>query len=190
MDINWRHESDIASKNYRCGHCGNIVASDKGYPAGQALNGLSAIIYICPHCAKPSFFHGSKQMPEVAPGNEVDHVPRDVYALYREARNCVAASAYTASVLICRKLLMNIAVSQGADENLRFIEYVSFLAENGFVPPHGKGWVDHIRKKGNEATHEIMVMGHDDASDLISFAEMLLKFIYEFPAQIPKPSEV
>lgn len=50
---------------------------------------------------------------------------------------------------------MNIAVSQGADEGLRFVEYVEYLANSGFVPPNGRGWVDHIRKKGNEATHEI-----------------------------------
>ena len=188
MDIRWNAVSNIGSRDFQCGYCGNIIASDKGYFANDRLDGLEARIYICPHCAKPSFFHGDAQQPEVAPGNEVNHVPEDVYVLYKEARNCVAASAYTASVLICRKLLMNLAVSQGADENLRFIEYVDYLADNGFVPPNGRGWVDHIRKKGNEATHEIVVMGHDDASDLISFSEMLLKFIYEFPAQVPPSS--
>jgi len=54
----------------------------------------------------------------------------------------------------------------------------------------GKGWVDHIRKKGNEANHEIVIMKKGDALDLITFIEMLLKFIYEFPSRIPpKPSE-
>jgi len=120
------------------------------------------------------------------PGNDVNSVPEKVYELYNEARKCVAVFAYTASVLICRKLLMNLAVSQGADENLRFIEYVDYLADNGFVPPNGKGWVDHIRKKGNEATHEIVLMNQEDAHELISFSEMLLKFIFEFPAKIPQ----
>jgi hypothetical protein len=45
--------------------------------------------------------------------------------------------------------------------------------------------VDHIRKKGNEATHEIALMGQADAEELIGFTEMLLKFIYEFPARVP-----
>ena len=53
---------------------------------------------------------------------------------------------------------MNIAVVQGAEEGLKFIEYVEYLASNGFIPPNGKGWVDHIRQKGNEATHEIALM--------------------------------
>ena len=80
---------------------------------------------------------------------------------------------------------MNIAVQQGAAEGLKFIEYVTYLSEKGFVPPNGKHWVDHIRKKGNEATHEIAVMGEQDARDLISFVEMLLRFIYEFPSMVP-----
>lgn len=82
-------------------------------------------------------------------------------------------------------MLMNIAVQQGAKEGLRFIEYVEYLGANGFIPPNGKGWVDHIRKKGNEATHEISLMNLSDAEELIAFTEMLLKFIFEFPARVP-----
>jgi len=46
---------------------------------------------------------------------------------------------------------------------------------------NGKEWVDIIRNKGNEATHEIVIMNQSDAEELINFAGMLLKFIYEFP---------
>ena len=80
---------------------------------------------------------------------------------------------------------MNIAVSQGAAPGESFMEYVEYLANNGYVPPKGKGWVDHIRKKGNEANHEIVLMTMGDADELISFTEMLLKFIFEFPSRVP-----
>ncbi len=80
---------------------------------------------------------------------------------------------------------MNIAVNLKAPSGLKFIEYVEYLAQNGYVPPNGQGWVDHIRTKGNEATHEIILMSSGDAHELIDFAEMLLKFIYEFPKKIP-----
>ncbi len=82
---------------------------------------------------------------------------------------------------------MNIAVNLGAPVGQTFISYVEYLAKNGYVPPNGKGWVDHIRRKGNEATHEIALMTQEDANDLITFSEMLLKFIYEFPSKI-KPT--
>lgn len=81
---------------------------------------------------------------------------------------------------------MNIAVSKGAKEGEKFVTYVQFLSDNGYIPPDGKQWVDHIRKKGNEATHEITIMTREDAEELIDFIEMLLKFMFEFPAMIKR----
>ena len=125
------------------------------------------------------------QLPGVSPGQEVANIPNDVAQLYAEARVSIAANAYTAAVLACRKLLMNVAVSQGAAEGLSFVAYVEHLASSGYIPPNGRVWVDHIRKKGNEATHEIRLMDRAAAEELVTFAEMLLKFVYEFPARVP-----
>jgi hypothetical protein len=80
---------------------------------------------------------------------------------------------------------MHIGVQQGAEEGKNFLFYVKYLSDQGYVPPNGKHWVDHIRKKGNEANHEIVLMERDDAKDLLLFIEMLLKFIYEFPSMVP-----
>lgn len=54
------------------------------------------------------------------------------------------------------------------------------------MPPNGLAWIDHIRKKGNEANHDIKIMAKQDAEELIVFAEMLLKFMFEFPSRVPK----
>lgn len=48
----------------------------------------------------------------------------------------------------------------------------------------GREWVDAIRKSGNEATHEIVLASEDDAKQLLDFAEMLLRIVYEFPMKI------
>lgn len=80
---------------------------------------------------------------------------------------------------------MNISVSHQAPVGESFMFYVEHLSKAGYVPPNGREWVDHIRKKGNEATHEISVMERADAEDLISFVGMLLKFVYEFPNRVP-----
>ena len=99
----------------------------------------------------------------------------------------MAASSPTAAVLVCRKILMNVAVDKGAPEGDGFIQYVDYLDSKGYVPPDGRGWVDHIRKKSNEANHEIELMERNDAEELITFLAMLLKLIYEFPGKIPPP---
>jgi hypothetical protein len=80
---------------------------------------------------------------------------------------------------------MNVAVALGAKAGDSFVTYVEFLANKGYVPPNGKHWVDHIRTKSNEANHEITLMSKDEAERLITFVEMMLKFIYELPNVVP-----
>ena len=191
VKLNWGNTSTLHSISYKCGYCGNSLASNVGYHATSPSHGsFQGFIYICHYCDRPTFFDFNKyQYPGASYGNAVSNIPEDIGILYNEARNCVACNANTASVLCCRKLLMNIAVSKGANEGQKFIEYIEFLADKGFVPPDGKDWVDHIRKKGNEANHEIALMKREDAEELITFIEMILKFIYEFPSKIKlKPS--
>lgn len=188
----WNHlETSAASKDFKCGHCGHPVASEKGYTAAKrGTAGLYMRIYICHFCTRPTFFdqEGNKQWPGAAYGNEVQNIDDDLVAkLYKEARDCTSTNSYTASVMCCRKLLMHIAVSKGAKQNLKFVEYVDYLASNNYITPDSKPWVDHIKNKGNEANHEIKLMTKEDAEELISFSEMLLKLIYEFPARIKPP---
>ena len=178
----WVNLSGPSARQFTCGYCGNLVSSNQGWFTN---NDPQEYIYVCPHCTRPTYFGDFNQVPGVGPGNDVGHLPQEISALYKEARQCVAAGAPTAAVLSARKLLMHIAVAQGAQPGANFLAYVEYLANSGYVPPNGKGWVDHIRKKGNEANHEIKLMIPDDATELISFAEMLLKFIYEFPNRVP-----
>ena len=174
---------NLGAKQFHCGFCGAIVASHIG---ADAIN--NNWIRICPNCQRPTYHsEREEQYPGVAFGNPVGNLPDDISNLYEEARACCSGSSYTAAVLVLRKLLMNIAVQKGASENMKFIEYVKHLSDNGYVPPDGKSWVDHIRQKGNEATHEIQLMDKKAAEDLILFSEMLLKFIYEFPSLISQP---
>ena len=182
--MQWTNLANIPPRSYTCGHCGNRVGAHTGWHVNtEPPENVS--IHICPLCSKPSLFLFAKQYPGVSPGSAVSNLPTDVASLYDEARSALSAGAATAAVLACRKLLMNIAVTQGAATGLSFVAYVEYLATAGYIPPNGRGWVDHIRKRGNEATHEIALMSVSDAVELITFSEMLLKFIYEFPARVP-----
>lgn len=190
MPIAWEGPHNLASRNYTCGYCGKPLASEKGWWARVAPGGSpgGGWIYICHHCAKPTFFdQQQKQTPGVTFGNPVADIPdKMVEQLYEEARTTTGAGAFTAAVLCCRKLLMHIAVSKGATPRDTFVNYIQFLADKNYIPPDARDWVDHIRTKGNEANHEIAIMGKADAEELLSFVEMLLKVIFEFPAAVKR----
>ena len=186
FNIAWENQTPIPDKSFKCGYCGEQVASHAGYQTGARSNG-PAFIYICHMCNQPTYWLQTeqKQTPGARTGAEVKNLPVNIAALYNEARDCIAASANTAAVLVCRKLLMNVAVDLSAPPNKTFVEYVKYLSDNHYIPPNAQGWVDHIRNKGNEANHEIHLMSQTDAKELISLAEMLLKIVYEFPARVP-----
>jgi len=184
----WYQPNQLPPTSFICGFCGNKVASDKGYCATSSPNGGSIVasIYICPACQGPTTFtEVRQQLPGIAPGEPVEHVPENLNKLYNEARASAGIEAFTATGLICRKMLMHIAVEQGASPGANFVSYVEYLSAQNFIPPNGKGWVDHIRTLGNEANHEIRFVSRDEAFMLIEFIQMLLRFIYDFPAKVP-----
>ncbi|MCX6760001.1 MAG: DUF4145 domain-containing protein [Candidatus Nealsonbacteria bacterium] len=189
MVYNWQRVDTLKPRSYICGYCGNPIASEKGYFAVNNSTGQQIFIYVCHYCDKATFFDvEGKQTPGFAYGGAVNHIDdAGIENLYEEARKCFSLSSFTAVVLCCRKILMHIAVAKGAPENQNFVSYVEYLSDKNYIPPDAKGWVDYIREKGNEANHEIKIMAEEEAKDLISFIQMLLKIIYEFPANSKKP---
>lgn len=190
MAIVWeKRAANLESKQYVCGYCGSNIASSEGYHGIEPDFPDEHFIYICHHCDKPTYIDcDGNQAPSGLSGDSINHLPLEIEKLYREARICIGSNAFTAAVLSLRKLLMNVSVSQGAAEGLKFVEYVNYLEEEGHIPKGGRGWIDQIRKKGNEATHDIVIMDKETAVQLLSFMGMLLKLTYEFPESI-NPSE-
>jgi hypothetical protein len=197
--VEWNDVNTLKSRRYICGYCDSPLAADKGYwatkryvPSGSGTSKKrdAGYIYICHECGGPTYFDGNgRQFPGPPYGETVTSVPsKEVEALYEEARACMQVNAYTAAVMCCRKLLMNVAVSEGADEGKTFAYYVKYLADEGHIPVKAIKWVDYIRDKGNDANHEIRIMGREDAERLIRFSEMLLRIMYEYPAEVEDPS--
>jgi hypothetical protein len=188
MAWEWINTGGIGSKSYVCGFCGNRIAPNTGYLAKHAGTGnIDAYLCICPNCTNPTFIDDreAKQVPGVRPGSNVMGISDEgVKTLYNQARDCMSLAAYTAATLLCRKILMNLAAQQGAKPGESFVGYITYLDEKGYVPPNGKKWVDRIRTKGNEATHEIRLTDKQEASQVLTFTEMLLRFVYEFPSML------
>jgi hypothetical protein len=184
----WTNPQSLPSRSYHCSHCDHHVASVSGYSA-MYITDIEESLYICPHCARTTSFRHGVQLPGSRPGANVADVPPDIAKAYNEARECMSVAAYTAAAMLCRKILMHVAVEEKAKENLTFKQYVNYLVDNNFVPPKGRGWVDKIREKGNDVNHELVFASREDATDLIGFIEMLLKFNYEFPAKVKPPAQ-
>ena len=188
MATTWSNLGGIPTQDWRCAFCDRDVSSDKGWIGTTQLYmnhrpyDDHAYIAICPRCSLPTLISSSgTQVPAVKGGEPVKHLPEDVAALYDEARSCLSVNAPTAAVLLGRKLLMHVAVTQDADEGQTFQKYVDHLAEKGVVTEGMKDWVGEIRELGNDANHELTVSNLEAAEELLTFVAMLLKVVYEYP---------
>lgn len=82
--------------------------------------------------------------------------------------------------MLMRKIIMNIAVHEGAEENKSFAYYVNYLCNEGIVHKKSKKKADSIRDLGNNANHEIENRTKEEAQNCLEFIELLLMANYEF----------
>ena len=190
--MGWHGTSANDPLDWVCGYFGNVVGGNSGYHRDTYMDCPPfdrSCIYICPRCERPTAFIVSnggrvEQVPGPMEGAAIQGLPETVSALYDEIRKCVQAGAYTSAVLSSRKMLMHIAVDNGAAEGMTFAQYVGYLNDAHYIPPNGAEWVDEVRRRSNEQNHEIVLASREDSMQLLDFIEMLLRFCYEFPSRV------
>jgi len=119
--MDWINLATIYSKKFKFGYCGSNVASNKGYRSEGTYN----TIFICPHCEKPTYFESrlnENGIPGSRYGEEVGKLSPEISNLYNQARISFSVFAYTGVALLCRKIIMNVCVDNGAVEGKKFAE--------------------------------------------------------------------
>jgi hypothetical protein len=92
----------------------------------------------------------------------------------------MSVRAYSAAVMVARKLLFHIAVQEGAaPERLSFAQAVTYLEQHNVIPRNARPWVDRIRHLGNDANHELPLMTREDAEAVVTLTSSLLRILYE-----------
>jgi len=120
--------------------------------------------------------------PPPIPGGGVTALPAEIERVYGESRACFAVGAFTACELMCRKILMHLAVDvAGAQPGDTFTAYVDALEDQGYITTGLKPVVDTIRGRGNAATHELPASTEGEARTTLTIVEHLLRSLYEIP---------
>jgi len=182
--------TEEAWETYVCGHCNTkvtgAVVAKYSWQKGARIT-ITNKWLLCPNCSLGSVIIdtigvgkiGTNVFPGCPFGPKLQGLPDDVEAAYEEARRCMEANSYTAAELLCRKILMHVAVEKGAREGESFASYLSYLENNGYVTPPMKTWVDLIRQHGNKATHKLEAPEKERAQSTVMFTAELLRLIYE-----------
>ncbi len=169
----------IGWHSYFCGHCGRdvsgLVPAYVSHPDGRSTRWL-----LCSSCGEGSVRTADGTVyPGVPFGPNIEGLPDDVLGAYQEARRCMMVSAYTACELICRKILMHVAVDKRAKEGESFAKYLAHLESEGYITPPMKQWTKLIKDHGNESTHELASPDETRAQSTLMFTAELLRLVYE-----------
>jgi ribosomal protein S27E len=165
----------------RCSECTSEQMGTIAY--GPGVNWLRCVV-----CGTAHVLNRGELSPASAPLTIPTGVVGVELAIWKEARRCLGLGAYTAAVMLCRKLLFHVAVGHGLppkndkDRAPSFMEAIQHLESEGLITKRMRPWVDRIKDVGNDANHEITPVGPDVALDVATFTEQLLRLTYEMEA--------
>ena len=160
-------------QQYVCGHCGLHVSGwiivDSKYPVRWLL---------CPQCGRGSVQNDDIILPSPQTFSDVGGLPVGIADLYDEVRASFSVQAYTGCEMLCRKILMNVAVDKEAKPNQSFAVYVEYLVDKGYVPPAFKDMATAVKNSGNAAAHKIDPPSRTRAEYTLDFTRRILDTMY------------
>lgn len=167
-----------------CGHCGRPVAATV-VQRGDSVRGAHPKIawLLCPSCENGSVMAAEGAVwPAALAGGSVANLPEDVAQAWREARTTHGVAAHTASEMMCRKILMHLAVDvAGSKAGGTFKQFIEDLEKAGHIGPALRPSVEKVKDRGNAANHDLPASTEQDSLVTLTITEHLLRGIYEIP---------
>jgi len=181
-----------------CGHCSREVGAEIVFVEGVNNATLMSNMFQvpqgqplwlrCPVCGQGSFRSaivpkaGFKVFPGALPAAAVTNLPTDVETAWTEARRAHSVGAFTAAEIMCRKILMHIAVDiAGSTPGQSFVSYVNELETGNYIIAGLQPVVDQIRDRGNKANHELPASTEAESIATMTITQHLLSGVYELP---------
>ncbi len=121
-------------------------------------------------------------LPQMQEFRASEKWPPELAKLYEEGARSFSAQAYTATSMVCRKLLMSCACHESAPEGKAFVDYVEYITGTVLTFPRAKASIDRIRTIGNEANHTVQFVNREDARKAMEIVTYMLDTIYSLPS--------
>ena len=97
---------------------------------------------------------------------------------YREARLCISHNLYTATVMLCRKLIMSLAVDLGATEGATYKEYIKYILDTDLATSI-ISILEPIRVHGNHTNHYLAPPSEEVAEEIFMITTAFLHTVRE-----------
>jgi len=165
---------------------GDVVGSYIQSVEGSDLSFLYSLLR-CPNCTHPmvtlqlndgSGWEPPTRIYPAEPLINIGSIPVPIAMAYKEARTCLKAKAYTATAIMCRKVLEGITEEHGI-KSRNLAGGLREMRDQGIIDSLLFEWADALRVSGNEAAHETGVpISAEDARDILEFTNALMEYVF------------
>jgi len=181
-----------------CGNCGAdqmiVVGATNGATINDGYLRPDVQWLRCVRCSHGVVVNGGQISPAVMPLDIPGGLAADDLASWVEVRSCLSVGAFTAAVMMCRKLLFHMAVTHGLpqkntrDKAPSFAEALDHLQSEEVITKMMRPWADKVKDVGNSANHELPAIVKEQAMDVAQFTRELLYLAYTLPSMVPDAS--
>lgn len=187
-------DADRASKGYDdegyvCTHCrskvrGRVVA--EGVQDGGMWGGAVTKICVCNCGGVTAVYDGLGGVegipaPLLTPIQADKRWPPDYVRFFQEAARCFSSDFFTATAMLCRRLLMVCACEYGAKERQGFEYYVDHLVDEVVKDEATRESLNGMRKIGNYANHRLEEVTKEGAAFALESVKHLLTLLFSAP---------
>ena len=179
---------------YDCGHCGMSVG-------GRVVcyQVFPLVIWLrCPNpdCSNGSVWNDEGLYPPPLSSSRtytanVDGLPDNIAQVYHEARKAISVQMYTSCEVLCRKILVIVAVDKGAKkkDTWNHKKCIRYLVKKGYIDGMLTRMASYVRLTGDQSTHEMWSPSLERAEQTLKFTAMVLSDVYDAEREIVEPKE-
>jgi HEPN domain-containing protein len=125
-----------------------------------------------------------KEYPQTEISTCPEHLPENIRNFYMQAEISLQHKSYDASSIMSRKCLEATVKTLDSSGTGNLYSRIEALYTKGLIAETLKDWAHMLRENGNEAAHEEQPVTEEHASELLSFSELLLMYVFTLPGMI------
>jgi hypothetical protein len=195
------HGSKLALHSITCAFCGENGNFERVFHGEKKKSNsdkrLNFDVYACGNCAGlvhvlwsasewGGGLHDFRVLPwPIGKREAPQHWPNNIKRYWVQAHDTAASENWDAATVMARSALQQAVRDHGAKgSNLR--AEIDDLAGRGVLPSHMKDWAHELRLLANESAHpdNSTTPNQTDVSDILSFLDFLLVYLYTLPHDI------
>lgn len=163
-----------------CNYCGEImVLKLRGVP-GAYLD--SAYGHIIVNLDTNTLMSIDGYYPVIEGFAVPQHCPKKVESTFRESIENLQRGNFETAIFLCGRALD--LSTKAMDQAWKLEKRLKQLAADGKITTDMANWAEEIRLDRNTATHEEHDFTEGEATDIVTFTEAFLTYVYSLPALI------